>query len=128
MQYEKDLGIKVLMRWSVIKSNKAISRSKRPDNNITIDQPEILNIFNKHFASVVPQLASKVPHSQYTSPNSSSSSSFAFNIVLPCEVEADINLLPRNKALRLYSFPVRILKDACQPLSKPLAILLNKWV
>ena len=45
------------------KSNKAISRIKRPDNNTTTDQLEITNILNKHFASVGPQLAPKIPHS-----------------------------------------------------------------
>ena len=124
-------GINALIRHK--KSNKAISRIKRPDNNITTDQLEIPNILNKHFASVGPQLASKIPRSpihfsQYLPKDSSPSSSFAFNLVLPCEVEAEINSLPPNKALGLYSCPVRILKDACQPLSKPLAILLNKSV
>ena len=115
------------------KSNKVISRIKRPDNNITTDQLEIPNILNKHFASIGPQLASKIPHSpihfsQYLPKDSCPSSSFALNIVLPCEVEAEINSLPPNKALGLYSCPVRILKDASQILSKPLAILLNKSI
>ena len=115
------------------KSNKVISRIKRPDNNFTTDQLEIPNILNKHFASVGPQLASKIPHSpihfsRYLPKDSFPSSSFAFNAVLPCEVEAEINSLPPNKALGLYSCPVRILKDASQTLSKPLAILLNKSV
>ena len=66
--------------------------------------------------------------SQYLPKGSTPSSSFAFNTVLPCEVEAEINLLPPNKALGLYSCPVRILKVACQTLSKPLATLLNKSV
>ena len=115
------------------KSNKVISRIKRPDNNITTNQLEIPNILNKHFGSVVPQLASKIPHSpihfsQYLPKDSSPSSSFAFNLVLPGEVEADIKSLPPNKVLGLYSCPVRILKDASQTLSKPLAILLNKSV
>ena len=115
------------------KSNKVISRIKRPDNNITTDQLEIPNILNKHFGSVEPQLASKIPHSpihfsQYLPKDSSRSSSFAFNLVLPCEVEVDINSLPPNKVLGLYSCPVRILKDASQTFSKPLAILLNKSV
>ena len=115
------------------KTWEGISRIKRPDNNITTDQLEIPNILNKHFVSVVPQLASKIPPSpihlsQYLPEDSSPSSSFAFNIVLPCEVEAEINSLPPNKALGLYSCPVRIQKDASQTPSKPLAILLNKSV
>ena len=115
------------------KSNKVISRIKRPDNNITTDQLEIPNVLNQHFASVGPQLASMIPHSpihfsQYLPKDSSPSSSFAFYIVLTCEVEAEINSLPPNKALGLYSCPVRILKDASQTLSTPLAILLNKSV
>ena len=94
------------------KSNKAISRIKCPDNNTTTDQLQIPNNVNKHFASVGPQLAPKIPHSpihfsQYLPKDSSPSSSFAFNIVLPCEVEGEINSLPPNKALRLYPGPVR---------------------
>ena len=49
-------------------------------------------------------------------------------MVLPYEVEAEINSLPPNKALGLYSCPVRILKGACQTFSNPLAILVNKSV
>ena len=47
---------------------------------------------------------------------------------MPYEVKAEINSLPPNKALRLYSCPVRVLKGACQTLSKPLASLVNKSV
>ena len=91
------------------------------------------NILNKNFAFVGPQLAPKIPHSpiylsQYLPKDSSPSSSFAFNIVLPSEFEAEINSLPPNQALGLYSCPVRILKGACQTLSKPLTISLNKSV
>ena len=130
MQYKKDMeGINVLISHK--KSNKVISRIKRPDN-ITTDQLEIPNILNKHFASIGPQLASKIPYSpihfSHYLPKDSSPSSFALNIVLPCEVEAEINSLPSNKALGLYSCPVRILKDASQILYKPLAISLNKSV
>ena len=39
-----------------------------------------------------------------------------------------MNSFPPNKALELYSCLVRILKGACQTLSKPLAILPNKSV
>ena len=114
------------------KSNKAVSRIKCPNYNITTDQLEIPNIFNKHFASVGPQLPSKIllsplHFSHYLPKDSSLSSSFAFNIVLPVKLKLRYSL-PPNKVLGLYSCPVRILKDACQTLSKPLAILLNKSV
>ena len=39
-----------------------------------------------------------------------------------------MNSLPPNKPLGLYTCPVGILKGACQTLSKPLAILINKPV
>ena len=115
------------------KNTKAISCIKRPDKSIADEQVEVPNIFNKHFASVGPQLASKIPHSpihfsQYLPKDSTPSSSFAFNIVLPCEIEAEINSFPPNKALGLYSCPVRNLEVVCQSLSKLLAILLNKSV
>ena len=47
---------------------------------------------------------------------------------MPCEVGADINSLPPNKALGLYTCPVGVLKGARQTLSKPLAIFINKSV
>ena len=133
MQYVKDLERYKCVDQSLKKSNKANSRIKRPDNNTTPDQLEIPNILNKNFASVGPQLAPKIPHSpiylsQYLPKDTLPSSSFAFNIVLPSEVEAEINSLPPNRALGLYSCPVRILKGACQTLSKPLAISRNKSV
>ena len=49
-------------------------------------------------------------------------------MVFPKQVEAEINSLPPNKAIGLYSCPVRILKGACQTFSNPLAILVNKSV
>ena len=93
------------------KSNKAISRIKCPDNNTATDQLQIPNNLNKHFACVGPQLVPNITHfpihfSQYLPKDSSLSSSFAFNTVLPCEVEAEINSLPPNKAPRIYSCPV----------------------
>ena len=47
---------------------------------------------------------------------------------MPCEVGVEINSLPQNKPIGLYTYPVGILKGACKTLSKPLAILINKAV
>ena len=47
---------------------------------------------------------------------------------MPREVEAEINSLPPNTALGLYSWSVRILKVAHQALSTSLTILHNKSV
>lgn len=44
-------------------SNKKVTKKslKCPDNNVTAEQLEIPNNLNKHFGSVGPHLASKIP-------------------------------------------------------------------
>ena len=113
------------MRWSIIKTVTELS--------LVLNAPIIILPLINWKSQLGPQLAFKIPHSpihfsQYLPKDSSLSSSFAFTIVFPCEVEAEINSLPPTKALGLYFCPVRILKDACQVLSKPLVILRNKSV
>ena len=114
------------------KFDKVISSLKRPDHkSITSDPTEIPDILNKHFTSIGHKLASKISHSvafsQYL-PRITSSESFSFNPVLPGEIEVEIKSLPPNKALGLYSFPVKILKSARQLLSKPLATIMNRSI
>ena len=91
------------------------------------------NILNKHLDSVGPQLAPKIQHypihfPQYL-PRKIRHHYLLHNMVLPCEIGAEINSLPSNKALAgLYTCHVGIFKGACQTLSKPLAILIIKPV
>ena len=124
-------GINILMSRKK-KFDKVISSLKRPDHkSITSDPTEIPDILNKHFTSIGHKLASKISHSvafsQYL-PRITSSESFSFNPVLPGEIEVEIKSLPPNKALGLYSFPVKILKSARQLLSKPLATIMNRSI
>ena len=84
------------------KKEEVITSLKRLNNDSVSSGPtEIPNILNKHFASIGHTLASKVAHSeefwQYL-PRLSFSESFAFNPVLPGEIEVEIKSLPLNKA------------------------------
>ena len=121
-------GINLLINQKKKKSDKVITSLRRPNNDsATSDPTEIPNILNKHFASIGHTLASKIGHSKEFSqylPGLSFSESFAFNPVLPGEIE--IESLPLNKAPGLNSCPVKILKSAGQLLSKPLASIMNK--
>ena len=51
-----------------------------------------------------------------------------FDPITPSEIENEILSLSANKAYRLYSFPVRILKCACAVMSKPLAKIMNQSI
>ena len=124
-------GINILLNRKK-KSDKVITSLKcLNDNSITSDPREIPDILNKHFASIGHKLASKIPPSEEFSqylPGLSFSESFAFNPVLPGEIEVELRSLPLNKATGLYSCPVRILKSASQLLSKPLATIMNRSI
>jgi len=115
------------------KGKKMIFTLKRPDNrNLCHKQTEIPDILNRHFAFIGHELASKIPHSsvhfsRYL-PNCNNAKSFAFDLVLATEIEAEIKLTPLNKAHGLYSCPTRLLRVASHIISKPLATIINKSV
>ena len=99
---------------------------------MTYNEREFPNIFNKYFATVGNNLASKMPNSQipftHYLPNNHNSSSFVFTPILHHEIEEEIMSVPMKKAHGLYSCPIRILKCARHILSEPLAELMNKSV
>ena len=109
-----------------------ISTLKRADNgSLCHKQTEIPDILNRHFAFIGHELASKIPHSsvhfsRYL-PKCNNAKSFAFDLALPAEIEAEIKLTPLNKAHGLYSCPTRILRVASHIIS-PLATIINKSV
>ena len=115
------------------RKEKIIHRLKKLDENIfSSHQSEIPDILNKHFATIGHQLASKIPpcsthFSQYL-PQRAGASSFLFHPVLSHEIQAEIMSLPVNKALGLYSCPVRILKLSSELLACPLVTIINKSV
>ena len=114
------------------KNSKRITSIRYPDNsNLTHNQLEIPNIFNKYFSSVGHKLASKLPpcNRHFTEfLNQNHENSFFFYSVTPTEIETEILSIPLNKAHGLYSCPTRILRCAKHILSKPLAELMNMSV
>ena len=54
--------------------------------------------------------------------------SFYFDPIIPQEIETEISLLPYNKALGLYSTPVKLLKLAKSVISIPLTKIFNHSV
>ena len=86
-------GINLLINQKKKKSDKVITSLKHLNNDsITSDPTEILNILNKHFASIGQTLASKIAHSEEFSQYLRRllfSESFAFNQVLPGEAEVE---------------------------------------
>ena len=122
-------GINLLINWKR-KSENSIKVLKRPGNTgVSHHSSELPNILNSHFASVGPKLASKMPQSQkhfanYL-PKPRTSGSFAFQPVTPSEVELKILSTPHNKAYRLFSCPIQMLRCASKAISKPLCKIIN---
>ena len=112
------------------KSGNVISALKCPGNRgISLDPSEFPNSLNSHFVSVGPKLASRIPNSrthfsEYL-PKRSNAGSFVFQPVIPTEIELEILSTPSNKALGLYSCPIRIMKCASKIISRPLCKLIN---
>ena len=100
-------------------------------NSETICNPkEISNSFNTFSATVGHKLASCIPssspvHDFSTFLDPLIQSSFYFDPFAPAEVEAEIKVLPNNKAYGLYSCPVSILKLSSHIISQPLAQIFN---
>ena len=102
------------------KSENSITALKRPGNRgISYHTFELPSILNNHFASVGPNLASKIPQSQIHFSNylskPSTLGSFAFQPVTASEVELEILSTPHNKAYGLFSCPIPLLKCASKP-------------
>ena len=124
-------GIKsILARKS--NNSKPISSIKDPDDNnsISSNPNRIANILNKHFASVGPKLANKLPSVQrnyfdFLNRSNSPDTSFAFNLVTPSEVKQEISRIPKNKPHGLYSCPTQILKCSSNAISNTLAEIIN---
>ena len=113
-------------------NSKPISSIKNFDDSslISSNPNRIANILNKHFASVGPKLANKLPSVQrnyfdFLSRSNSPDMSFAFNLVIPSEVKLEISRIPNNKSDGLYSCPTQILKCSSNVISNTLAEIIN---
>ena len=81
-------------------------------HSVLSDDPKTIgNTFNKYFSSIGHQLATDIPgvnttFSDYLDPPLQNS--FYFDPIIPQEIETEIRMLPYNKALGLYSTPVKL--------------------
>ena len=96
---------------------KPINLIKTPNvgNTVISDPISISNIFNRHFASVGPKLAKKLPPVQrpyfvFLSQTKSHDSSFVYNPVTPEKVKLEIACISNNKSHGLHSCPPQLLK------------------
>ena len=124
-------GINTLLHRKT-KPSKCLSAVKDPTKNSSVirDPSRILDIFNKHFASVGNNLASRLPSMQHSyvdflAKSESPQSSFYFGPVTALEVETEILSIPNKKTYGLYSCPTLLLKYASDIISLPLRTLLN---
>ena len=120
---------KVLMKyWEMRrrgKKSKRINFIRSNGHSVLSDDPKTIgNTLNKYFSSIGHQLATDIPEvnttfSDYLDPPLQNS--FYFDPIIPQEIETEINLLLYNKALWLYSTPVKLLKLAKTVISKSLS-------
>ena len=95
------------------KHNSTNSIRSNPKEVPTSDPKEISNNLNKYFATVGSKLASKIPQTintfyDYLDPPLNHT--FFFDPIIPEDIKLEISVLRDNKALGLYSSPVRLLK------------------
>ena len=114
------------------KKSKRINFIRSNGHSFLSDDPKTIgNTLNKYFSSIGDQLATDIPEvnttfSDYLDPPLQNS--FYFDPIIPQEIETEISLLPYNKALGLYSTPVKLLKLAKSAISIPLTEIFNKSV
>ena len=92
------------------KESKRINFIRSNGHSFLSDDPKTIgNTLNKYFSSTGHQLATDIPEvnttfCDYFDPPLQKS--FYFDPIIPQEIETEISLLPYNKSLGLYSFPV----------------------
>ena len=98
-----------------------------------VEKPaEIAEAFNRHFTSIGPKLAENIetkdcddPLKYLPSEGLPFETSFDFQRVDPKIIENEINKLKCSKAAGHDKIPVKLVKDAADILSKPLAAIFN---
>ena len=101
-----------------------------------VEKPaEIAEAFNRHFTSIGPKLAENIetkdcddPLKYLPSEGLPVETSFEFQRVDPKIIENEINKLKCSKAAGHDKIPVKLVKDAADILSKPLAGIFNSFL
>ena len=99
----------------------------------SIEQPnEIAEAFNNHFATIGPKLADKIENKDSDDPlkylsniGGSIASCFEFYTIHPNTIEREIKNLKCSKSAGYDKISVKVVKDAAEILSEPLAIIFN---
>ena len=93
---------------------------------------EIAEAFNNHFTTIGPQLADKIekrdsddPLKYLSNVGGSIDSCFEFHTIHPSTIEREIKNLKCSKSAGHDKISVKLVKDAAEILSKPLAIIFN---
>ena len=114
------------------KKSKRITFICSNGHSVLSDDPKTTgNTLNKYFSSIRHQLATDIPEvnttfSDYLDPPLQNS--FYFDPIITQKIETEISLLPYNKALGLYSTPVKLLKLAKSAIAIPLTDIFNQSV
>ena len=99
----------------------------------SIEKPnEIGEAFNNHFATIGPKLADKIENKDSDDPlkylsniGGSIASYFEFYTIHPNTIEREIKNLKCSKSAEYDKISVKLVKDAAEILSEPLAIIFN---
>ena len=99
----------------------------------SIEKPnEIAEAFNNHFATMGPKLADKIENRDSDDPlkylsniGGSIASCFEFHTIHPNTIEREIKNLKCSKSAGYDKLSVKLVKDAAEILSEPLAIIFN---
>ena len=122
--------------WDAV--NLILHRKKRTitptsvlKNGKLITHPaEISEIFNKYYVNVAPELVKKLPKknshfSEYLKKMDQPLNSFYCSRTTEEEVSKLIQSLDHRKAIDIYNFPIRIIKDLKDEISLPLSNIIN---
>ena len=104
---------------SVLKNGKLIT-----------DPSEIGEIFNRYYINVAPELVKKLPKkkahfSDYLKNIEKPLNSFYCSLTTVEEVSKLIESLDHRKAIDIYNFPIRIIKDLNEEIALPLSQIIN---
>ena len=124
-------GINNIIGWKLTNAKPInLIKNSKVGNTVNSDPIAISNIFTRHFASVAPKLAKKLPpvhppYFDFVRQTKSPDSSFVYNPVTPEEVKLEIACIPNNKSHGLYSCPSQLLKCSTNVVSWVLAKIIN---
>ncbi|XP_057290861.1 uncharacterized protein LOC130613549 [Hydractinia symbiolongicarpus] len=105
---EKNQLYGMFMRSGNRNKNQNTPTAIKQDGKTFTDPKDIASLMNLYYANVAPELVKKLPK------------------ISPQEVEDHLSKLDHTKAVDVYNFPIKFIKQNCDLLSEPLSIIINK--